>query len=64
MLSGIYNQKGILAASFIGLFSSAMVIATIGSYEGNYVLLAYLFYAYCVYIGLSLIRNVDEIKTF
>ena len=64
MLSGIYKQKAILAASFIGLFSSAMVIATNGSYDGNYVLFAYLFYAYCVYIGLSLSGNVDEIKTF
>ena len=64
MLSGVYKQKAILAASFIGLFSSAMVVATNGSYEGNYVFFAYLFYAYCVYIGLSLSGNVDEIKTF
>ena len=64
MLSGIYKQKAILAASFIGLFSSAMVVAANGSYEGNYVAFAYLFYAYCVYIGLSLSGNVDEIKTF
>ena len=64
MLSGVYKQKAILAASFIGLFSSAMVVATNGSYEGNYVFFAYLFYAYCVYIGLSLSGNVDDIKTF
>lgn len=64
MLSGIYKQKAILAVSFIGLFSSAMVVATNGHYEGNYVLFAYLFYGYCVYIGLSLCGNVDDIKTF
>ena len=63
-ISGIYKQKAILAVSFIGLFSSAMVVATNGHYEGNYVLFAYLFYGYCVYIGLSLSGNVDDIKTF
>ena len=64
MLSGIYKQKAILAASFIGLFSSAMVVATNGDYEGNHVFFAYVFYAYCVYIGLSLCGKVDEIRTF
>lgn len=63
MLSGVYKQRRYWQQASSGCFR-AMVVATNGSYEGNYVFFAYLFYAYCVYIGLSLSGNVDDIKTF
>lgn len=64
MLSGIYKLKAILIAAFIGLCSSIMAIISGGFHNASWVFWAYVFFAYCVYIGLSLHGNVDEIRTF
>lgn len=62
MLGGIYKQKAILIAGYFGLVSGVMFIATNGGKYTNANLFSYVFFAYCVYIGLSLRGNVDEIR--
>lgn len=62
MLGGIYKQKAILIAGYFGLVSGVMFIATNGGKYTNANLFSYVFFVYCVYIGLSLRGNVDEIR--
>ena len=62
MLGGIYKQKAILIAGYFGLVSGVMFITTNGGKYTNANLFSYVFFAYCVYIGLSLRGNVDEIR--
>ena len=64
MLGGIYKQKAILIAGYFGLVSGVMFITTNGGKYTNANLFSYVFFVYCVYIGLSLRGNVDEIRTF
>ncbi len=62
MLGGIYKQKAILIAGYFGLVYGVMFITSNGDkYSANH-FLSYIFFAYCVYIGLSLRGNVDEIR--
>lgn len=62
MLGGIYKQKAILIAGYFGLVSGVMFITTNGGKYTNANLFSYVFFAYCVYIGLSLRGNVGEIR--
>lgn len=62
MLGGIYKQKAILIAGYFGLASGVVFIATNGGKYTNANLFSYVFFVYCVYIGLSLRGNVDEIR--
>ena len=64
MLGGVFRHKAILIAGYYGLASGVMFIATNGGKYTSAPLFSYIFFAYCVYIGLSLSGKVDEIKTF
>lgn len=64
MLGGVFRHKAILIAGYYGLASGVLSIATDGGKYTSAPLFSYIFFAYCVYIGLSLSGNVDEIKTF
>ena len=62
MLSGLHKQKTILVAAFVGFAFNALYIVLDGDYDASPILWSYVFFAYCVYIGLSLRGNVDEIR--
>ena len=64
MLGGVFRHKAILIAGYYGLASGVMFIATNGGKYTSAPLFSYIFFAYCVYIGLLLSGKVDEIKTF
>lgn len=63
MLSGIYRQKTILWAGFIGFSFNVLPLASDGKPGLSTMFWSYVFFAYCVYIGLSLRGNADEIRT-
>ncbi len=62
MLSGVYRQKTILWASFVGFAFNVLPLASDGTISPSTAFWSYVFFAYCVYIGLSLRGKADEIK--